>query len=326
MKFSVLSIVGALMLGASASTAQSQNIYSDMASGIAKMGVAEAERMLDQAPSLLSDALQKAERGQAYETAAYCRGALQTVVNIGAIVANITPFSTVWTLEDNRGPVGKLRIMLNGEQIHTEIYCRGNLMMASTLDWGVGSEVPREVGMNSFSALAGAMLIMKLQGAFDEVADVVGAVEEIDAELSTRIEPANEVAHNAEEAVDRELLDPPVAEFAERLQVTLTEEQRQRIAEAVSRNWNKSIIIGKVNFEQLVIVLEVGIAPNGAIVAGSIKPVAPSNPIGDFKIAYDAARRAVLRAEVIPLPYEVYLEEIKLTFTFDPTLKVASLN
>ena len=108
--------------------------------------------------------------------------------------------------------------------------------------------------------------------------------------------------------------------------VALTGGQRQGIIEAVSANWNKSIVVGKEDYEQLVIVLEVSVAPNGLIVPGSVKPVDPANPTGDFVVAYDAARRSVLRAEVIPLPAGQYPEGVRLELTFNPAFEVAGFN
>ncbi|OUS07594.1 hypothetical protein A9Q96_06725 [Rhodobacterales bacterium 52_120_T64] len=141
----------------------------------------------------------------------------------------------------------------------------------------------------------------------------------------------DQAVREAEEAAIRELLDAAVAESTaqaveEPTTVALTGGQRQGIIEAVSRNWNKSIVIGKENFEQLVIVLEVSVAPNGMIVPGSVKPLEPSNPQGDHEVAYEAARRSVLRAEVIPLPAGQYPEGVRLELTFDPALDIAGFN
>jgi hypothetical protein len=108
--------------------------------------------------------------------------------------------------------------------------------------------------------------------------------------------------------------------------VVLSGGQRQGIIEAVSRNWDTSIIVGKENYEDLAIVLEVSVAPNGMIIRESIKPVTPATPSGDFIIAYDAARRSVLRAEVIPLPSGAFPNGVRLVLTFDPALGNASLN
>lgn len=143
-------------------------------------------------------------------------------------------------------------------------------------------------------------------------------------------EAIEQAVREAEEAAIRELLDTAVAEAeaesVEQPAVQLTGGQRQGIIEAVSRNWNKSIVIGKENFEELVIVLEVSVAPNGMIIPGSVKPLEPASPFGDFEVAYEAARRSVLRAEVIPLPAGKYPEGVRLELTFDPALNAAGFN
>ncbi len=145
-------------------------------------------------------------------------------------------------------------------------------------------------------------------------------------------EAVNQAMREAEEAAIRELLDAATAEAATQAVeeptpvAPLSGGQRQGIIQAVSRNWNKSIVIGKENFEQLVIVLEVSVAPNGMIVPGSVKPLEPANPQGDFQVAYDAARRSVIRAEVIPLPAGQYPEGVRLELTFDPALDEAGFN
>ena len=49
------------------------------------------------------------------------------------------------------------------------MYCNDEVLKASTLEWGPGNELPEVVEMNSFNALAGAMLILKFQRVFDDV-------------------------------------------------------------------------------------------------------------------------------------------------------------
>ena len=139
----------------------------------------------------------------------------------------------------------------------------------------------------------------------------------------------------AEEDAARELLEAAVQEavaeetpepsVVEQPAVALSGAQRQGIIEAVSRNWNKSIVVGKENYEDLVITLAVSVAPNGTII-GDVEPVNPSNPTGDFEVAYAAARRAVLRAGVIPLPAGAYPEGVRLILKFDPAYDTIGLN
>ena len=146
------------------------------------------------------------------------------------------------------------------------------------------------------------------------------------ANIAQTAEAAAELARAAEQEAIDALLEAVAAEEAvvEQPAVTLSGGQRQGIIEAVSRNWNKSIVTGKENYERLVITLAVRIASNGAII-GDVEPVDPANPTGDFAIAYEAARRSVLRAEVIPLPAG-YPEGVRLILRFDPALDIAGLN
>ncbi len=101
----------------------------------------------------------------------------------------------------------------------------------------------------------------------------------------------------------------------------LSAAQSQGIGEAVSQNWNKSIVLGKENYEDLVVKIAVIVGPDGAII-GDVQPIDPANPTGNFKIAYDAARRAVLRAGVIPLPAGQFPEGVRLILRFDPVLGI----
>ena len=146
------------------------------------------------------------------------------------------------------------------------------------------------------------------------------------ANVAQAAEDAAELARAAEQDAINALLEAVAAEepVVEQPAVTLSGGQRQGIIEAVSRNWNKSIVMGKENFEQLVITLAVQVAANGAII-GDVEPLDPANPTGDFAVAYDAARRSVLRAEVIPLPAG-FPEGVRLILRFDPALDIAGLN
>jgi len=137
-------------------TAQAQNIYADIATGMAKQGIEEAEKLLEKAPALLREKLKRGQSDEQFETAQFCRGALQSAINLGAALSNIMPFSKVWTLEDERGPVGRFRIMLNGEKIHADVYCEDNLLRSIQLPWGIGSADLEAVQVTAFSAIAGA--------------------------------------------------------------------------------------------------------------------------------------------------------------------------
>ena len=134
-----------------------------------------------------------------------------------------------------------------------------------------------------------------------------------------------------EEADIRALLDQAVSQATAEVEepattaspptAQLSAAQSQGIGEAVSQNWNKSIVLGKENYETLVVKIAVIVGPDGAII-GDVQPIDPANPTGNFKIAYDAARRAVLRAGVIPLPAGQFPEGVRLILRFDPVLGI----
>ena len=112
-----------MMLNAWTASVSAQSIYADIASEMAKEGINQAEAKLNQLPDMLRDGLDIATAEREFESNEYCLGNVQALVNMGAVASNIMPFTKVWTYEDGRGPVGKLRVMLNGEKIHIEVYC-----------------------------------------------------------------------------------------------------------------------------------------------------------------------------------------------------------
>jgi hypothetical protein len=155
------------ILGVWGITASPQSTYADIASEMAKEGINQAEAKLNQLPDMLQEGLDIATSEREFESNEFCLGNVQALVNMGAITANIMPFTKVWTYEDSRGAVGKLRIMLNGQKIHVEVYCAGSILKSQELPWGNGSTIPQEVNMTSLSALLGVGLNFELQGIFD---------------------------------------------------------------------------------------------------------------------------------------------------------------
>ena len=163
-----LSIVS-MMLSSLGATTSAQSIYADIASEMAKEGINQAEAKLNQLPDMLRDGLDIATAEREFESNEFCLGNVQALVNMGAVASNIMPFTKVWTYEDGRGPVGKLRVMLNGEKIHIEVYCNKTVLKSKILPWGDGDKTLREVNMSSVSALLGVGLNFQLQGIFDEI-------------------------------------------------------------------------------------------------------------------------------------------------------------
>ena len=107
-----------------------QSIYADIASEMAKEGINQAEAKLNQLPNMLEEGLDIATSEREFESNEFCLGNVQALVNMGDITANIMPLTKVWTYEDNRGPVGKLRIMpvsythLRAHETKANLVCR----------------------------------------------------------------------------------------------------------------------------------------------------------------------------------------------------------
>ena len=288
------------------STAQAQNIYADLVTGMAKQGMAEAEKLLEAAPGMLDETLRRGEAGQEFETAQYCRGALQSAVNLGAALSNIMPFSKVWTLEDKRGPVGRFRIMLNGEQIHADVYCDDNFLRAVQRPWGPGSSDLNAVQVTAFSALAGAALNLKLQGAFDD--------QEVEA--AARPNAGNSEEPDTSPAATAKTDSPQNADNSN--DIPFAAAGKVALATKIQSCWN----VGSLSAEALKVSIKVSVnlAENGVPEAEGITMVSHSgtNEAAAAQ-AFEAARRAIIRcgADGFELPPDEYEEWETITLEFD---------
>lgn len=103
--------------------------------------------------------------------------------------------------------------------------------------------------------------------------------------------------------------------------------QRQAVGDAIGGKWNKQLIEGKEGYEDLVVIVRVKLTAAGKVI-GDVEPVDPARPQGDFKVAYEAARRAVLMAARggIPLPRDIFRDGDYLEIRFDPGRSAISLN
>lgn len=150
------------------------------------------------------------------------------------------------------------------------------------------------------------------------------------AEAEKRKKAEEEAIAAASAPVQAETPKPAAEKVAEtprgsRLGNDFNSSQRQAVGDAISGVWNKQLIEGKQGFEDLVVIVRVRLTAAGRIV-GAVEPVQPVSPQGDFKVAYEAARRAILRAQPIPLPQDVFRDGDYLEIRFDPGRSAISLN
>ena len=146
--------------------------------------------------------------------------------------------------------------------------------------------------------------------------------EEIAAALA-----AAAAAEEAEEAEEVAAAEPAVQEPAvtgSSLGQSFNSAEAQAIGDVIGKSWNKTLIEGKDQYERLVVTVRVKLNADGKIIGG-VEPVQPRSPNGDFKVAFEAARRAVLRAQPIPLPQDKFRDGDFLEIRFDPGRSAISL-
>ena len=94
-------------------------------------------------PDRLSGMMDDAAAGLALGAPADCLRRLQSMALAGGLARAMLPFSDAWTLEDARGPVVRLRVVIAGLQRHQDSWCEGGRLAAETLPWGKGEAAPR---------------------------------------------------------------------------------------------------------------------------------------------------------------------------------------
>lgn len=304
------SICAALVLICSGSViASAQSLNEGIAAGIAREGLAQADAAIDRVPDALSDGLQLAREGIVFHTPEFCLGNVQNVINMGAIVSDMMPFSTVSIYEDSRGPVGRLRVMINGQKIHAEVYCEDNTLKAVELPWGVGNDTPREFSRGSLGAILGMGLNLKLQGAFDNETKAVHGASSPEGS-SEAIGPADQtetLTPSLDTLANSNVASPP-----------MTGAERDAFIKSVVRCWN--IDPGSAA-ASVVLVVGVEFERSGRVKGDVTLLSARGGDAAAQATAFQAARRAVLRCNSvgIDLPPEKFEQWRNVEITFDPS-------
>lgn len=135
----------------------------------------------------------------------------------------------------------------------------------------------------------------------------------------TPVEAPSQAAPTEEDA-------PPATSTASRLGQDFNSGQKQAIGDAVGAFWNKAPIEGKDNYPSLIVIVRVKLSAAGKMI-GKVEPVEPSNPTGDFAIAFRQARIAVIKATNVglPLPRDKFQDGDYLEIRFDPGRSAISL-
>lgn len=297
MKLTVFALCALALAVPDASIAQDIGRLRSLQSDFDAIG--RGQEILNNAPDALSELFKFSDDGRQYQSEAECLGALQVVVSAAALYASALPFSSTQTFEDERGPVARLRLLVNGNRLHAETFCTDKSMQIRALPWGKGNPKPEEQSDRTIDAAVGLVLLLALQGAFDE-----GGVESPATEIkpSSREERSPGLASGSDQPAGEPgpLSDKEIAEFHL----------------AVRRCWN----VGSLSTEALrtQVTVELELDADAKPLSVSLISSEGGNAV---ESVFESARRAIIRCGghgyALPKAKFEYWKSLKLTF--DPT-------
>ena len=150
------------------STASAEDLGPDLLLGLGMSAFNKGEEMLEGAPKQLESFLDGAAAGTEFTSEAECLGKLQLAVNAASLVANLLPFSQVQTSKGAQEPSAAIRLLINGEKIHVQMYCDGTTLRSVPLPWGEGTQGLEIYERSTVDAVLGSLLLLQTDGAFDE--------------------------------------------------------------------------------------------------------------------------------------------------------------
>ena len=262
------SFIPILLAASIAVPAAAQVFGSALLMGLGSSALDKGSDMLKEAPEGFDRFMRDTEAGRNYASEAACLGELQVGINAGTLMTNMLPFSTVEAFEDRRGPVGRFRIMLNGEKHHFEVACDGRKMTTTTLPWGEAPDRDALADRSSLDAGAGLLLLLHIQGAFKEE-------EKISAAPTKK---------HIDESFDVEALIADIVRNSE----------EYALGKEISPCWN----IGALSTEASKTIVEVALRFNadGTPIASSMRMVVSSGGSDSAaQQAFEAAKRAIIR-------------------------------
>lgn len=271
-----------------------------LAAGAAAGALAQGSGYLQEAPEQLEGLLADAKESREFESAKSCLAHLQLAGQFAALARNTMPFSDAWTLEDERGPVVRLRIMLGGAQTHIELSCDGRLMQAKELPWGTGSPDPRPLQLSSLDAGLGALFILNGEGAFEGMQEA--------GEPGAEPTPPPPSPSPLPGGASGVTAAPP-----------LTDGEKEAFTIAIQRCWN--VPPGSRGAEAHRITVGVELGADGSVMNASVKLLAPQpTPNAASLQLFEATRRALIRCSPFAdLPREKYAWWRNLEIRADPT-------
>lgn len=273
-------------------------------------GLDSGQKLIDDSPSLIQELFRTDPSGEPFSNRTECLGQLQSVTILAAGIANLMPFSQVWTFEGSHGPAARINLLLNGEKVSGEIYCEDRTIRI--LPWD-------ELGINSAPVLFepstvdvvfGTLVLAQLQGTFDEEESVVSHLDDDDFSDTLR-----EALEGVEKDAGQILDDDAAVQFGP----PMTSAEIEKLRISINSCWNT----GSLTSEALrtKVVVGVRLAATGKPVSSSIRLISSTGGKGEaVSQAFEAARRAILKCGIngYELPLEKYGRWRDIELTFDP--------
>lgn len=259
----------------------------------------KALELIKESSNLVEGKLEQSQQLQTYSSNKECLGSLQLLSMGAAVIANVMPFSSVYLKEDEAGPTGRYRLLLNGEKVHFTAFCDDASLRVEELDWedmDIAGYTAFE--KETFDAAIGAMILAYVQGIFD-------------GEEETGVSESNKTDDGLESLLDSTLEQSTTSD-------PLTLEEKAAIN--FSPCW---VVDPGSRYSRVSVTVDLELTPDGKVVPSSMKLISfEGGSEADARIAYQSVRRAILRCQKdgYDLPKDKYDQWRYVSITADPNI------
>jgi hypothetical protein len=166
--------LAAILISLLATSSTAQNVEDALWPELAiySLFTQKAMQLINESSNLVEGKLKQSQQLQTYPTSKECLGSLQLLSMSATIIANVMPFSSVHLKEDEVGPTGRYRLLLNGEKVHFSAFCDDASLRIEKLDWADTNLAGYTAfEQETFDAAIGAMILAYVQGMFDDKED-----------------------------------------------------------------------------------------------------------------------------------------------------------
>jgi len=254
--------------------------------------------LIKESSSMVQDKLKHSQQLQTYSSNKECLGSLQLLTMGAAVMANVMPFSSVHLKEDEQGPTGRYRLLLNGDKVHFSAYCDEESLQVSELKWDdVDIDGYTTFQQDTFDAAIGGMLLAYLQGMFAGEKEA----QTLSSDQNTNTNPNN--------LLDSALDPPATAAPLTKAEKSVINFSPCWVIQPGSRLSNVAVTVG----------LELSL--DGKVIASSMKLISfEGGTESEARVAFQSVRRAILRCQKdgYDLPKDKYDQWKYLTIIADP--------